>query len=127
MILPEILQVNLNNYTLGSSFRRKNLMNGGVSIFVRNSLKFNQTHIMHLCIEQDIECCATQLESKFRNIYVLATHKAQTGDFEQRLNKLVCIINYLYKPKAEFIIGADINTDFLTKSHCKLCLISLLT
>jgi hypothetical protein len=75
-------------------------MNGGVSIFVRNSLKFNQIHIMHLCMEQHIECCATQLESKFPNIHVLATHKAQTGDFEQLLNKLVCIINYLYKPKA---------------------------
>jgi hypothetical protein len=53
MKLPEILQVNLNNYTLEASFCRKNQMHGGVSIFVRNSLKF---HLMHLCMEQHIEC-----------------------------------------------------------------------
>jgi hypothetical protein len=42
MKLPEIFPVNLNNYTFGASIWQKNLMNGGVSIFVRNSLKFNQ-------------------------------------------------------------------------------------
>jgi hypothetical protein len=36
-----------------------------VSIFVRNSLKFNQ--IYYISVWQDIECCATHLESKFSN------------------------------------------------------------
>jgi hypothetical protein len=70
MKLPEILQVHLNNYTLGASFCRKNLINGRVSIFVRHSLKFNQIDIMHLRLEEDIEYCAIQLESIFSNIYV---------------------------------------------------------
>jgi hypothetical protein len=82
---------------------------------------------MHLCMEQDIECCAVQLQSKFFSMYVVAIYRAPTGDFEQFLNKLDCIINHLYKPKAEFIICGDISTDFLTKSHHKQCLISLLT
>jgi hypothetical protein len=50
-------------------------MKGGVSIFVRNSLKFNHTDVMHLCMEQDIECCAIHLESKFFNIYVLVMYR----------------------------------------------------
>jgi hypothetical protein len=114
---PEILQVNLNNHTLGASFCRINLMLGGVSIFVRNCPQFNQIDVMHLCMEQDIECCAIQLESKFSNIYVLTMYRAPTGDFEQFLSKLDYIINYFYKPKAEFIIYGDINTDFFTESH----------
>jgi hypothetical protein len=64
-------------------------------------------------MEQDIECCAIQLESKFFSLYVSAIYRTPEGDFEQFLHKLDCIINYLYKPKAEFIICADINTDFL--------------
>jgi hypothetical protein len=30
---------------------------------------------MHFCMEQDTECYAIQLESKFSNIYVLATYR----------------------------------------------------
>jgi hypothetical protein len=103
MKLPEIVQVNFNNYTLGASFCRK-------------------------ILEQDIECCTIQLESnKFSNTYVSAIYRASTGDFEQFLNKSDCIINYLYNAKSEFIICGDINMDFLTESHNKQCLISLLT
>jgi hypothetical protein len=31
---PEILQVNLKNYTLGASYCRQNMAKGGLSIFV---------------------------------------------------------------------------------------------
>jgi hypothetical protein len=78
-------------------------------------------------MEQDIECCAIQLEYKFSNIYVLAIYRALTGDFEQFISKLDCIIHYIYKPRAGFMICGDVNTDFLTKGHHKQCLVSLLT
>jgi hypothetical protein len=80
---------------------------------------------MHICMEQVIECCVKQLESKFSNIYVLAIWRAPTGDFEHLLSKLDCIMNDLHKPKTEFICG-DINTDFLTECHCKQCRIFVL-
>jgi hypothetical protein len=51
MNLPEILQINLNNYTLGASFCRKHVVHGRESIFVRKSLKCNKIDIMHLCME----------------------------------------------------------------------------
>jgi hypothetical protein len=78
-------------------------------------------------MEQDTECCAIQLESKFSNIYILTTYRVLTGDFKQFISKLDCIIHYLYKPRAEFIISGDVNTDFLTESHHKQRLVSLLT
>jgi hypothetical protein len=74
-----------------------------VSIFVKKNVKFKQVDITHHCNEQDIECCVEQLESKLSNIYVLAVYRAPTGDFETFLNKLENILNYIYKPKAEFI------------------------
>jgi hypothetical protein len=65
-----------------------------VSIFVRNSLKFNQIDIMPLCMEQDIKCCAVQLESKFSKIRVLTKNRALAGDLELYLNTLNCLVNY---------------------------------
>jgi hypothetical protein len=39
----EIVQVNLNSYTQGpASHFRQNVVKGGVNIFVKNSVKFNQ-------------------------------------------------------------------------------------
>jgi hypothetical protein len=51
---------------------------------------------MHLCMEQDIECCAIQLESKFSNICALAKYREPTGDFEQFISKLGYVINHIF-------------------------------
>lgn len=50
-----------------------------------------------------------------RSVYVLAIYRMQTGDLEEFMGKLDCVINYRYIPTAEFIIYGDINTDFLTE------------
>jgi exonuclease III len=126
MKVPEILQVNLENDTVGASYCRENIAKVGVSIFVKKYLKFMQIDITHYCNEQDIECCVVQLESKFSNIYVLAVYRAPRGDFETFLNKLENILNYLYKQKAEFVICGDINIDYLAESYHKQCLTSVL-
>jgi hypothetical protein len=93
MKTPEILQVNLENYTPGGSYCRQNMAKAGVSIFVKKNLKFNQLNILHHCNEQDIECCVVQLESKHSNMYVLAIYRAPTGDLDLFLNKLESIID----------------------------------
>jgi len=65
---------------------------------------------------------------KFSNTYVLAIYRAPTGDYELFLNKLESILNYLYIPKAEFVIcGGDIDINYLTESYHKQCLNSILT
>jgi hypothetical protein len=48
---PESLKVNLENYTLATSYCRQNMVRGGVSISVKNNLKFNQIDRMHHCNE----------------------------------------------------------------------------
>jgi hypothetical protein len=53
-------------------------------------------------------------------------YRAHTGDFELFLNKLGNS-NNIYKPKLEFIICGDINTDYFTESCYIQCLDSLLS
>jgi hypothetical protein len=97
-----------------------------VSIFVENNVIFSQIELMRFCKEQDVECCAVQLDTKLSTLCFLAIYRAPTGDFETFLNKLDSIMNYLYKPKTEFVICGDINIDYLFESYCKQCLNSLL-
>jgi exonuclease III len=99
---------------------------GGVSIFVKKNLIFNQLNILHHCNEQDIECCVVQFEYKHSNIYVLAIYRVPTGNFDLFLNTLESIIDYLYKLTAEFVICGNININYLTESYHKQCLNSLL-
>jgi hypothetical protein len=42
MKAPEILQVKLENYTLGASYCRTNMAKGRVTIFVKKNKKFKQ-------------------------------------------------------------------------------------
>jgi hypothetical protein len=88
---------------------------GGEEKFVKRNVKCNQIDIMHHCNQQDMESCDVQLESKFSIIYVVAP----PGDFELFLNKLESISNYLYKPKAEFVICGDINVNYVIKIYHK--------
>jgi hypothetical protein len=39
MKMPQILQVNLENYTLGASYCKQNMAKRGVSIFVKKESK----------------------------------------------------------------------------------------
>jgi hypothetical protein len=47
MKTPKIIQVCLENYTLDASYCRQNMAKGGMSIFVKKNLKFNQKKILH--------------------------------------------------------------------------------
>jgi hypothetical protein len=58
MKTPEILQVNLENYTLGASYCRENMAKG-VSIFVKNNLKFKQIDIIYLNLKQNLSFVVT--------------------------------------------------------------------
>jgi hypothetical protein len=54
---------------------------------------------MLLCVEQGIELCVIQLESKFFNIYVLAIYRAPIGDFEQFLSSRTRLYVIFINPK----------------------------
>jgi len=53
--------VHIENYNLGANHCRQLCEEGGVPIFVHNSLCFPNTDIVQHCEEQDIERCALNL------------------------------------------------------------------
>ena len=60
-------------------------------------------------------------------LIVLSVYRDLTGDFNQFLTKLDDTLKYLYKPKTEFLLCGDINTDYLHESNQKKYLSPLLT
>jgi endonuclease/exonuclease/phosphatase family metal-dependent hydrolase len=98
-----------------------------VRIFVRKGLNVKKIDILRNCREKDQEICLVKLETEASKLIVLSICRAPTGDFNQFVKKLDETLKYLYKPKTEFLICGDINTDYLLESNRKKCLSSLLT
>jgi hypothetical protein len=86
----------------------------------------NKIDILQNCGEKDLEICAVELETKASKFIILSLYRAPTGDFNQFLKKLDDTLKYLHKPKVEFLICGDINTDYLLESNRKKQLPSLL-
>ena len=82
-------------------------------IFVRQDLDINKTDIAHICREKNLEICAVELETKASKLTGLSEYRAPTGDFNLFLTKLDGTLKYLYKPKTEFLLCGDINTDYV--------------
>jgi hypothetical protein len=74
-----------------------------------------------------LEICAVKIETKETKLIVFCLYRAPTGDFNQFIKHLDDTLKLLYKPKAEFLICGDINTDYLIESNRKKQLASLLT
>jgi len=51
----------IENCKLGAKFCRNQYKNGGVCIFVRESIDFNTILTHHICQEKDLEICAVKL------------------------------------------------------------------
>ena len=54
----EILNIHLENYSLGAYFCRRSLKQGGVSIFVSNDLQIQDIDLQLSVKEKDLEICA---------------------------------------------------------------------
>jgi exonuclease III len=109
----ELANTHIPSYTLGANYCRKNLKQGGVCIYVHESLKFSSINLLKYSREQDIEIAATQLNILRRKVIIICIYGAPCGNFEYFFNKLEIILNSLYKHNTEFIICGDININYL--------------
>ena len=57
--------------------------------------------------------CATDLHIKPSKLIILSLYRPPTGYFNQFIENLDDALEYLYKPKAEFLICGVVNTDCL--------------
>jgi hypothetical protein len=90
-------------------------------------MNVNKLDISHNCKEKDLEICTFELETEALKLIVFSLYTAPTGDFNKLIENLDDILKYLNKPKAEFLICGNINTDYLIESNWKKQLSSLLT
>jgi exonuclease III len=115
----ELANTHIPNYKLGANYCRRNLKQGGVCIYVCESLKFSNINLTKHNKEQDIEIAAIQLNNQIKKVIVICVYRAPCGNFEHFLNKLEIILNFLYRYNSEFIICGDLNINYLEPSYKK--------
>jgi exonuclease III len=116
----------ISNYKLGAKYCRNKLKNGGICIYIQETLKFSNIILLKHCKEQDIEIAAIQLKFNKKNVIILCVYMSAFGKFDNFLNKLDNILNSLHKHKTEFTICGDININYLETNNKKKQLNNLL-
>jgi hypothetical protein len=110
----ELERISIDHYNLGAKFCRKNLKDGGVSIFVHESLNFFNINIQEFGKEQDIEVCEIKIQLPTITICIISIYRSPNGNFihfirgiEAIMNKLYSVYIYIYI--YIFIICGDID------------------
>jgi exonuclease III len=117
----------ISKYKLGANYCRKELKNGGVCIYILETLKFLNIDLQKHCKEQDIEIAAIQIRLNKKNVIIFSIYRAPSGNFDYFLNKLDTILNSLHNHKTEFILCEDINIHYLATTNKKKQLDNLLS
>jgi exonuclease III len=99
----------LEHYNLGAMFCRKNLKDGGASIFVHESLSFANINLHEFSKEQDIEACTIKIHLPAETISVISIYRSPNGNFTLFTRTTETIRNKLYSANLYFIICGDVN------------------
>jgi hypothetical protein len=114
----DLLHLTLPGDILGSSFRCHKTYRREVCAFLFEKIYISTKLIsVNNCKEKDLEICATQLEIKTPKLVIFSLYRAPTRGFNQFIKDPFDTLKYLYKPKAEFLVCADMNTDYLIESY----------
>ena len=123
----EIDKVCISKYKLGAKYCRLNLKNGGLCIYILDSLTYDNIDLTKYSKDQDLEICAIKLQSQLKNVIIFCLYRAPSGNFGNFLNLMGKILHLLYKPKTEFIICGDFNINYMEVSNNRKALGNLLT
>jgi len=77
-------------------------INGGVCIFVHESINFNTTPTHHICKEKYLEICTIKLNLPKIKIFIITICRSSTGNYNYCLRKLESLLNLLYTKKINF-------------------------
>jgi hypothetical protein len=91
--------MSIEYYKLGTKFCRQQSKNGGVCIFVHESIDFDVISIHHICKEKDLEICAVKINLPKINIVIITIYRSPTGNCNYFLRKLDSFLNLLYTKK----------------------------
>jgi hypothetical protein len=73
--------------------------NGGVCIFIHESIKFMKINLHNSCKEQEIQICAVKLDITNINIVIISTYRSPSGNFNYFFKKLYSTLNLPYSNK----------------------------
>jgi len=76
----EIDFIYMDQYKLGGKLCRESLKNGGVSIFVHDTLKCTNINLDEFCKEQDIEACAVRINLSSLSICIIFIYRSPMGN-----------------------------------------------
>ena len=89
-------------YKLSAKFCRYQYINGGVCIFVHESIYFNNIPNHHICKEKDLKICAIKLNLPKIKILIITICRSPTGNYNYCLRKLESLLNLSYTKKIIF-------------------------
>jgi hypothetical protein len=84
-------------YKLGTKYCRHQYKNGGVYIFVHESIDFDSISTHPICKEKDLEICAVKLYLPKIKIGIITIYRSPTGNYNYFVRKLESLLNLLYK------------------------------
>lgn len=102
-----------NHYNLSAKFCGKTLKNGGVCIFIHETLQFTTINLNEFCKEKDLEACAAELHFSPISFCILSIYRFPTGNFLYFLKALESILISQYSNTIKLIICGDININYL--------------
>jgi len=70
----------MDQYKLGAKFCRESLKNGGVSIFVHDTLQCTDINLVEFCKEQDV-VCAVRINLSSLTICIMFIYRTPMGNF----------------------------------------------
>jgi exonuclease III len=105
----------ISKYKLGAYYCRNELKNGGICIYLLETLKFLNTDLQKHCKEQDIEIISLNK----KNVIIFSIYRVPSGNFDYFLNILDTILRSLHNYKMDFILCGDINMNYLETSNKK--------
>lgn len=123
----QLLNYNLENYSLVSSFCRKiENTHGGSAIFIRKEVSSHERkEAEEVSVEGVIECCASEIQIGNNKIIVVSIYRPDS-DFDLFLDRLECILKKYVDEKKMIIMGGDFNVDFRKTGSEKFNLCSLI-
>ena len=75
----EISNTCIPTFKLVAKYCRHHLKQGGVCIYIHESLDFKNISLLNYCSEQDIELAAIQIKKQKGNIIIICIYRAPTG------------------------------------------------
>lgn len=98
-----------NKYAIGDIMCRKNMKNGGVGIFLKETIKFIKVDVSNFCLE--LHCELTCIKLVDFDLTILSVYRSPIGDVKIFLANLELLIQHILKLSKFVAICGDFNIE----------------